>query len=647
MKQVAKRFTFYYLCILFLEILYKVSTFHVFWNIELLYTAMFTVIYALILTVIIIFLPKKASFPVGLILMILITILFIGESMFSQIFDTTFSVYSLNMASQAYDFRSILFTAMKEHWLLLIGFLLPLIAYIIVRKRIVIHREIIDLPKYIAVFLTSYLIVMIGLSFGEKSTYSAYNLYNKVHAPTITVNKLGLLTEFRLDIKRYIFGFTPSLEIEDKKTDEIEEPEKPDVKYNKLDLNFDFSTEDSTISNLNSYFSNKSVTNQNEYTDIFKGKNLIYILAEGFNSIAVDENVTPTLYKMVNSSFIFSNYYSPVFMSTTGGEFQFSTTLIPTQKSLNAWKTGDVYFPYAVGNVFNNLGYTTNAYHDWTYTYYKRNKTMPTLGFTSYTGCGNGMEKLMNCKRWPTSDIEMFDATIPQYIDETNFATYYITVSGHAEYNFFGNSIAAKNKSAVADLGYTTPIKAYLATQIELDKALENMLAMLEEKGILDDTVIVLSGDHYPYTLNTDQINEISTYERDATFEVNHSNLIIYNPQVKTTTIDKLSSSVDVIPTLLNMFGYEYDSRLLIGSDIMSEHDCLVVFSDYSWISEKGRYSTSTSVFTPIEGVTVDEDYVTRVNQEVQNRVNASTQIVTSNYYKALFDVQTQSDEQN
>ena len=142
MKQVAKRFTFYYLCILFLEILYKVSTFHVFWNIELLYTAMFTVIYALILTAITIFLPKKASFPVGLILMILITILFIGESMFSQIFDTTFSVYSLNMASQAYDFRSILFTAMKEHWLLLIGFLLPLIAYIIVRKRIVIHREI-------------------------------------------------------------------------------------------------------------------------------------------------------------------------------------------------------------------------------------------------------------------------------------------------------------------------------------------------------------------------------------------------------------------------------------------------------------------------------------------------------------------------
>ena len=118
-------------------------------------------------------------------------------------------------------------------------------------------------------------------------------------------------------------------------------------------------------------------------------------MAEGFNSIAVDENLTPTLYKLTNSGFVFENFYSPVFLSTTGGEFQATTGLIPTQSILNMWKKDKPDIKYALGNSFSKAGYTANAYHDWTYTYYSRQDTMKTLGFDSYMGIGNGLEKFL------------------------------------------------------------------------------------------------------------------------------------------------------------------------------------------------------------------------------------------------------------
>ena len=552
------------------------------------------------------------------------------------------------MAGQALDFKSIIFTSLKENWIQIIIFLIPLIIFIISYKKVYYHLYVKELYKYALLFVALYILVLLSLNFDKKDTYSSYNLYFNTHAPTITVNKLGLLTEFRLDLNRYLFGFNSKIEVDDYTKEEIKEEsensdEKPKIEYNSLNLDFDFETSDNTIKNLNEYFSNKQATNKNDYTGIFEGKNLIYILAEGFNSIAVDKTLTPTLYKLVNSSFIFENYYSPVFMSTTGGEFQFTTSLIPTQESLNKWKENELYFPYAIGTVFNNLDYSVKAFHDWTYKYYKRNVTMKSLGFNSYIGCGNGLEKEMNCKIWPPSDIEMIDASIDDYINEDKFAVYYISVSGHAEYNFYGNNMANKNKTLVDDLKYSTPVKAYLATQIEFDRAIEELLNKLEEAGKLDDTVIVISGDHYPYTLSVDEINEVSTFKRDETFDVNKSNLIIYNSEIEPTKIDKLSSSVDVIPTLLNMFGVSYDSRLLIGSDIMSDHDSLVVFNDYSWITETGRYNIKTNTFTPSTEEKVGDDYVSTINKEVQNRVNVSTQVISSNYYKKLFDSQSKT----
>ena len=632
MKKFIKSTLVYFIAIFVLEIIFKTQVIGVLFNNGLFFTALFSLLYASVISFIVSVVPKKASTPVMIILMSLVTVIFIGEALFTYIIGSTFSVYSLNLAGQALDFSKIIWNTVVAKWFVMLLFVIPLVLLIIFRKGFVYYKGIKKGWKALIICIVLYIITGLSLFLDKKEVYSAYNLYNNTHAPSIMVNKLGLLTEFRIDIERFLLGFEEKALVDNTSKEEpVKLPEEKVIEYNKLDLTFDGVDE-----NTKSYLMNRPVSAKNDYTGIFEGKNLIYILAEGFNEIAVDETLTPTFYKLVNDGFVFTNYYSPVFMSTTGGEFQFTTSLIPTQKNLNEWKKKTTNFNYGIGNVFNKLGYNTHAYHDWTYTYYRRNTTMETLGFTNYLGCRNGLESKMNCKIWPPSDIEMIDATIGDYINEEHFAVYYVTVSGHSEYNFFGNNMAAKNKELVKDLEYSDPVKAYLATQIELDRALEKLLGYLEENNRLDDTVIVLSGDHYPYTLSVDQMNERSNYTKDLVFEVNKSNLVIYNSATPSKTIDKLACSVDVLPTILNMFNVEYDSRLLMGTDIMSEHDSLVVFNDFSWISDKGRYSTRTGRFTPNEGVEIEEDYVSKMNREVRNRANISDSIVANNYYEKI-----------
>jgi phosphoglycerol transferase MdoB-like AlkP superfamily enzyme len=262
---------------------------------------------------------------------------------------------------------------------------------------------------------------------------------------------------------------------------------------------------------------------------------------------------------------------------------------------------------------------------------------MKTLGYEKYTGCRNGLEKEMSCK-WLPSDVDLINVTTPKYTSSDHFMTFYISVSGHAPYNFGGgNSMSVRNKNAVKDLKVSEKPKAYVASQIEFDKAVKALIDNLEAAGKLDDTVIVITGDHYPYTLTTDEINELSSYKRDGIVEVNRSNLIIWNNKMeKPIKIDKVGSQIDVLPTLLNLFGIDYDSRLIVGKDILSDYPGLAVFSNRSWVSDKGTYFAYSKKFVPRDGVEVDKDYVNNMNIEVANRFTISGQIIGNNVYQKI-----------
>ena len=625
--------------IIYLEIIFKILVLK---NIELndiLYTAIFSIPKILFLGLICMILKGKAQKITIVLISCIITLYFLVQLVFFKLFSVPFSFSTLGLAEGALGFTDIILDAIKSYFFYIVAFIVPICLYIPLRKKISSEKEsikvlLITATAVILTFAASLCIIVVD----KKGIYSPYNLYYKIDAPEKNIKKFGLLTATKIDLKRTIFGFQDNLIIA---TSVKEEKEPVEYGLNTMDINFEElknSTKDRNLINVYNYMESIEPSKQNEYTGYFKDKNLIFILAEGFNSIAVDKTLTPTLYKLVNSGFVFENFYSPVFLSTTGGEFQATTGLIPSQPTLKLWKETKPTIQFALGNTFTKEGYTGNAYHNWTYNYYSREKTMPTLGFNSYLGLGNGLEKFINYK-WLPSDIELIDTTVGMYINNEKFITYYITVSGHAPYVIsLGNSIALKNKDLVKDLEYSNTIKAYLATQIELDRALELLINKLQEAGKLDDTVIALVGDHYPYTISVDEINTVSNFKRDEIVEVNRSNFIIWNSEMKEPIkVEKVGSQIDVLPTLLNLFGIEYDSRLIIGQDILSSKEGTAIFSNRSWVSDLGTYFSATETFEPKEGKEIPEGYVDSKNLEVANKFTMSNLFIKYKIYDKIF----------
>ncbi len=639
------------LLIIYLELIFKFTVLKSVNLVDLGFTLLFTVQIILFFNLICNLFKEKVSKIILISSTVILTIYFMVQTVFYNLFSVPFSFMTLGLAENALDFTSIIKDAILQNLLVLILLLLPLIFVICIHKKITFERyNAKQCCAWMAGIIVTLFVLLGVINLDKNGVYSSYNLFFNVNAQEKNIEKFGLINSTAIDIVRTIGGFEEKAIIETNSSTslfpnhiEIEKPAEPQVvlpTYNELDLNLDAlieQTTDSGLKNVYKYINSVQPTNKNDYTGYFKDKNLIFILAEGFNSIAIDENLTPTLYKLTNSGFVFNNFYSPVFLSTTGGEFQATTGLIPTQSILNMWKKDKPDINYALGNSFSKAGYTANAYHDWTYTYYSRQDTMKTLGFDSYMGMGNGLEKLMNSK-WLPSDVDMMNVTTDFYTSEDKFVTFYITVSGHAPYNFSGgNSTAIKYKDYVKDLPYSTPVKAYLASQMELDRALETLINKLDEQGILDDTVIALVGDHYPYTLSIDEVNEVSSYTRDSIVEVNRSNFILWNSDMEEPIeVNKVGSQIDVLPTLLNLFGIEYDSRLLIGQDTLSDNPGIAIFSNRSWVSDYGTYFAKSKEFVPNGNGEVDENYVSDMNKSVANKFTMSQSFLKYDIYERL-----------
>ncbi len=642
-KQISS-FIYLIFLVIYLEVILKLIVFKSLNGLS--YTLIFSVPFILILYLLINVFKEKGNKILCYILTIVLSTYYGFQCIFFRLFSNIFSFNTIALASDIGEFKNMIYTTITGNIITIILYLIPITLLIIFHKKIAFKRtKTSNILIALNVLVGAYILNLGLLYFNKKDVYSAYNLYFNVNSEIKNVEKFGLATTFRLDIKRIIFGFEEKLTTE-KLPSNMPPNDNPIVnekpKYNKIEINFNKlinEEKNATIKDVLTYFKNSEATNQNKYTGMFKDKNLIFILAEGFNMIAVDKELTPTLYKLTHEGFVFNNYYSPVFLSTTGGEFQATTGLIPTQETLSIWKKNEPTIKYALGNSFQNIGYKTQSYHNWTYTYYKRNSTMKTLGFENYLGCGNGIEDLISCD-WLPSDLDMINKTFPLYQNAGKFATYYVSVSGHAPYvyNSGGNSIALKNMDRVENLPYSDSVKAYLATQIEFDKALEALIKSLDEADILDDTVISFVGDHYPYTLTVDEVNELSTYERDEVIEVNRSNFVIWNNKMSNPiVIDKVGSQIDVLPTLLNLFGIEYDSRLIVGKDILSTAPGLAIFSNRSWVSDYGTYKNGKFTLRENKSLPNEIDYIQNINNVVANKFTISNQIIKYNMYDYIF----------
>ena len=618
-------FFIYYFYLLFLEIVFRIVGIG-----SVSFNIIYTFIYLVPVSFILVFLNRvfyKYGSVVNKIILFLVSIYFSLEIVFKKIFNVYFSIRSAGLAVNVGSFIGETFKYIFNNFLYIVLMFIPFILVCVFGKYIKFNRIS---RKSFFVFL---ILIYNGFTiYGISTNYNSdiKSLYFNVDNDNLYKEYVGVIPTLCLDFKRSIFGIDESVL-------SVYKEEVKEVKYDKniIDIDFDSLIEnenDDILVSMHNYFKEETGTYKNKYTGYFKDKNLILFMAESFNSIAVREDVTPTLYKFVNSGFIIKNYYSPVILSTIGGEYQELTGLYPSLDILSrVWRNGKNSYNWGIGNRFKDLGYSVYAYHDNQYNFQNRNNYLNALGFSNYTGCGNGLEKKINCKVWPQSDVEMIDATFDDYINEDKFLVYYATVSGHMDYNW-GNYIANKNRNLVSGLNYSLESSAYLATQIELDKALESLINKLSKSGKLDDTVIALVGDHYPYALDISNINELSSYERDSTFLINKSNFILWNNKMKSVNIDKVGSQIDVIPTIYNLFGVKYDSRLFAGKDILSNTEGLAIFNNQSWVTDKGSYNSVTKEFISTGG-DVSQEYIDNINNIVKNKVSMSKNLMKYNYY--------------
>lgn len=646
---------YFIISLVYMDFVFRIFTAKRFLLQDIAVSFLFVISFALILFILSTFFRGRVSHIVSTILLIVTAIIYSSQFIYYQIFKTYYSVYSAGNGAQVMEFWKDVVGVVWDNVLIILLLFLPVIVLVLLGKKF-LYFERVDWLNRVSILICIALAHGAGIwavYSGGKEQHSAFDFYYKDSYPILSVERLGLLTTMRLDIQRQVSGWTPHFELtapEDLKPpgqaqpvtnpkedgEDTEEQAEEKIEYNMMEIDFEkliANEGNQTIKEMHKYFKNVQPTKQNEYTGKYEGYNLIFLTAEGFSPYGVNKDVTPTLYKMVHEGYNFTNFYTPIWgVSTSDGEYVACTGLVPKTGVWSFQESGKNHLPFVMGNQLKSLGYKTNAYHNHSYTYYGRHISHPNMGY-DYKGVGNGLDVK---KTWPESDLEMMEKTIPEYIGSEPFHAYYMTVSGHLQYNFTGNYIAWKNKSLVDKLPYSEQARAYLATQIELDKALEYLLDELEKAGVAERTLIALSADHYPYGLDKKTMDEFAGHTVEENFELYKNIFILYTKGMEPKTITKPASSMDIIPTLSNLLGLEYDSRLLMGQDIFSDSPPLVFFANKSFITDQGSYNAVTGSFKANNGAEVDQDYVNYISSLVQAKFYYSARMLETDYYSKV-----------
>lgn len=646
------------LCFIYLELLFKsINNLNII-GISSFFVIVVSIIGAILLSLLLNLFKRKPKVIIISIILFLCGVYFSAHTCLYKFYKFYFQLSSLALFNQVAAFASDGIKVVSNNALSIILFFVPFLSFVIFFRKFVKDEK--NSIKLSIIILCICLFMYLPFAL---DSYGFVNKTFKTGNMIQIVNKNGVGSGLLFDIVSMINGDKTSIDNISENEIDNNEPEHVEYGYNYFDIDYkklNDSTNNSNIVELNNYMANKTPTKKNKYTSFFEGKNLILFMAESFNGICVNPDLTPTLYKLVHNGFEFNNFYSPTNFSTIGGEFTELTSLFPDlgpmPNTLSIFRSNMNTYPMGIGNLFKEKGYKTFAYHDSTYDFQDRDTYLHNLGFDYYNACWLGLEDKVNCENWPASDIEMIDATFDDYINENKFLVFYATVSGHGGYSFtVDNDIAPKYEKLVKEYygdslgtGYEGELLlAYEAGQIELDRALENLIKKLETAGKLDDTVIALVGDHHPYyiteNLTMEQYNKLSTYERDEYIELYHSNFILYNSAMEKVTIDRVGSQLDVIPTLYNLFGMNYDSRLLMGVDLLSSTPSIAIMADNSWVNDYGKYYAVSDTFEGKDGLTVSDSYVETINKKVYNIQNISKLIMKNNYYQFIYDNMSKS----
>ncbi len=605
-------FMFLFITFSLFELLFRSFLFGVTFEIVLVRVFLYTAGFALMTTFIFKLLFKKVRTFFMFLLIILLTVLYLSQTVYYSLFGDFLNVSVLTNFAQATSFSNEYFDKIRLYYIL---YFMPLFLLIFVtftkRYKItgIIKKNNFTFSSLMLVFLTVLTTLVAKTTFVERehNILSDKFLYNNLIISERAVQEFGLLTFTALDIKEVSSkSFTSNISLEEEQM--IEE-----------------------------FLNSQQEHQDNEMTGIFEDKNLILIMAESLDKVAVREDVMPNLYRMQNEGMYFENFYSPLYSrSTSDTEFMTQTSMLPNKKSsLSMGEYLTNTFPNTFGNMFREKDYNAYSFHNYSQKYYPRKEFYEeTLGYNSYYGSEELGIEVDNS--WP-SDIELIEKSVPNFINEEQFFVKMITVSGHLSYND-KHSMVKKNIDVVKDIDESEDVVNYFATQVELDNAIGLLVDEVEKAGKLDDTVIMVYSDHRPYGLTREKINSASEIERANEIDVHSTPFIIWGGGTEQKVISKPIGTIDLMPTISNMFNLDMKYEYAFGADVFQDRDHVIQFSTFSWVGTNGKLYSSSKEFVPSFDtlLTIEEQlkYKDEVDLLIYRRAVVSQLVLRSDYYQ-------------
>lgn len=331
---------------------------------------------------------------------------------------------------------------------------------------------------------------------------------------------------------------------------------------------------------------------QNKNFGIFKDKNLIIIQVEALQNFFINrtlngEELTPNLNKLADKSIYFNNFYQTISRgNTSDAEFSALTSVYPQKKSPTTLSYFDKEFN-SIARVMKNRGYLTWAFHGNSDKFYKRDEMYKNLGFDNFYD----RKFYSNYKKmgFGVPDKDFLMQTI-DYLSkqEKNFFAYLITLSSHTPfYDIYGN------------LTHEDILMRYIKSIKYFDEAFGIFLDIFEKSSMADNTVLMLYGDHFGLSYFNDNEKELFKKYFGYNYSIKdmmNIPLIIYNKNLEKNIIDNMCSQIDILPTILNLWGVDYYGDYIFGNDIFTKEDDEVFLAGYlnrnSFFTKGGIFMT-------------------------------------------------------
>lgn len=658
-KNILLNFIINFVFILMVEVVFKIVNKFSILDWSSLRIILSTILLSMIISGIEYFVPKKIHKFINIIILFIISIYALAQTGFNNFIGVYMSLGTSSQLGAVIDYiREFILSFKWYYYFVMLPFILCLVYYIFVNKIIVkkfnvslVNTKFKELNKdmflkkvwgmsiiFISIFAVFLSTLKIPFMQNKLQTVSNMNLYNNPSVPSISVKQFGITNFGILDVKNY---FVPSEDShEDILIDESKNKEtsrsKDDTKWKDL-INRE---SDDTMNTLNKYFINNDSSDINDYTGYFKDKNLIVIMLESVNDIIINKEDYPNFYKMYSEGWHWENNYSPRNSCSTGNNEMsgmISLYSIYNTCTANNFKNNTYY--ESIFGLFNRSNYNTFSAHDYVAHYYDRNTIHTNMGSMKYYDVEDlGISYSSQYKNWASD--EDFMTKILDVIknnDSDNFMAWLTTVSSHQPY-YYSSTEGDKYLDLYKDLDLRIDLKRYKSKLKILDNALGILLDGLESQGILDDTVIVMYGDHYPYGLATSTINTVLDYDTSVDFESERVPFVIYNSKLEAKTFKEYTSYINLLPTIANLFGIDYDPRLYVGSDILSDdYKSLVVFADGSWKNEVAYYNASKGTVEYFGDKEYTLEEVQEINQRVDTKMKMSSLAIKNNYFNYLY----------